>query len=141
MNCHLGDLQFLEISNPMIKRLRFGGSAISSENFDGSSIGGNDRVWCFLCWPFGPIDFGCFGHGQKFEDESRTTQIVSISTTKSVLSIFDAQFSSWVIDNQSPGQDSRVETEVKAMVRTIEWCVPLRLGSSIFQHFLAIEWR
>jgi hypothetical protein len=30
----------------------------------------------------------------KIEDESRTTQIVLISITKSVFSIFDAQFSS-----------------------------------------------
>ena len=134
VNCHLGDLQFLEISNPMIKRLRFGGSAISSENLPGSSIGGNDRVWCFLCWPFGPIDFGCFGHGQKLKTNREPRKSFWFQSPSLSLAFLMPNFHprSWIISH-------RIRTaEWKQKGR--QWCVPLRLGSSIFHHFLDLAW-
>ena len=129
VNCHLGDIQPND-QKATIWRFRH-----IFRELPGSSIGGNDRVWCFLCWPFGPIDFGCFGHGQKLKTNREPRKSFRFQSPSLSLAFLMPNFHprSWIIIH-------RVRTpEWKQKWR--QWCVPLRLGSSIFHHFLAIEWR
>ena len=86
----------------------------------GSSIGGNDRVWCFLCWPFGPIDFGCFGHGQKLKTNREPRKSFRFQSPSLSLAFLMPNFHprSWIIIHRV--RTAEWKQKVKAMVRTIE---------------------
>ena len=92
------------------------------------NVQSNDRkamIWSFLCWPFGPVDYG-LGHGRKWKTHWESLFLFGY---------FNAWFlslpGSWIIS------DARA-AEWKQKWR--QWCVPLRLWSRM-HYFLAIEWR